>query len=42
MEEGITKGKSQIVGEWVIRDKDGNIKAQGTDSPTEEEGGEEG
>ena len=42
MEEGGIKGKSAIVGEWVIRDKHGNIKEQGTDTPTQEEGeGEE-
>ena len=42
MVEASVKGKSAIAGEWVIRDKHGNIKEQGTDSPTEEGGGEEG
>ena len=40
-EENI-KGKSGIVGEWVIRDKDGNVKERGTDIPTPERGDEEG
>lgn len=39
MEEGIAKGKSAFVGEWVIKDKYGNIKEQGIDI---QEGGEEG
>ena len=39
MEEGSVKGKSAIAGEWVIRDKEGNIKEQGTD--TQPEGGGE-
>ena len=43
MGEGSVKGKSAIAGEWVIRDKDGNIKEQGTDIHIEEGGqGEEG
>ena len=37
MGEGSVKGKSAIAGEWVIRDKHGNIKEQGTDI---EEGGQ--
>ncbi len=43
MEEATAKAKSKIVGEWVIRDKDGNIKEQGTDGmeSTQEEGGGE-
>lgn len=43
MEGEKIKGKSAIVAEWVIRDKDGNIKEQGTDLPTpqeEKEGGQ--
>jgi len=35
------KGISGIEGEWVIRDKHGNIKEQGTDRPTPEIGSEE-
>ena len=44
MEEATSKAKSKMVAEWVIRDKDGNIKEQGTDGmeSTQEEGeGEE-
>ena len=41
MEEAITKTKSKMVAEWVIKDKDGNIKEQGTDSTQEEGEGEE-
>ncbi len=39
-EENVT-GKSGIVGEWAIKDKDGNILNQGTDIPTQKEGGGE-
>ena len=38
-EEGTARGKSEIVGEWVIRDKDGKVKERGIDRPTHEEGG---
>jgi len=43
MEGETIKGKSAIVGEWIIRDKHGNIKDQGIDLPTpqeEKEGGQ--
>ena len=42
MEEESVEGKSGIVGEWVIRDKDGNVKERGTDIPTPEKRGEKG
>ena len=42
MGEESVEGKSGIVGEWVIKDRDGNIKAQGTDIPTPEKRGEKG
>ena len=42
MGEESVKGKSRIVGEWVIRDKDGHVKERGTDIPTPEKRGEEG
>ena len=44
MKEGTTNGKSKIVAQWVIKDKDGNIKEQGIDGiePSQKEGrGEE-
>jgi len=41
MEGGITKGKGEISGDWIIRDKHGKIKEQGTDSPTQGGKGEE-
>ena len=37
---GKTRGKSEITAEWVIRDKEGNIKEQGTDLPTQKEEGQ--
>ena len=36
-EEGTARGKSEIVGEWAIRDKHGKIKEQGVDLPTQDE-----
>ena len=42
MGEGSVEGKSGIVGGWVIKDKDGNVKERGTDIPTPEKGGTEG
>lgn len=40
-EENVT-GNIGIVGEWVIKDGDGNVKERGTDIPTPEKeaGGE--
>lgn len=40
MDEGAAKTRTGMTAEWVIKDKEGNIKEQGSEG-TEEGGGEE-
>jgi hypothetical protein len=41
MSEQAAKTKAGMTAEWVIKDKDGNIKEQGSEGTEEEGGGEE-